>query len=222
MTESPAPSAVPPHGESSIDQQIALRSAAGRLEREFEGVFGGETVERFLSSSYDHVRAHADVTDFPPLPAERFTRQRLHALAEVEGRARSGRPMVLFLSAHDAGRGPMALAFFNRMTGDHAVAWSGGDDPVDDVDPVVVEAMREVGIDIGGAFPMPWTEEIARAADVIVTMDYEDDCPAVPGIGYREWDVPDPLGRDIEAVRPIRDELEARVGELVAELRPTT
>ena len=106
MTESPAPSAVHPHGVPSTDQQIALRSAASRLGREFEGVFGGETVEGFLNSSYGHVRAHADVTTFLPLLAERFTRQRLHALAEVEGRARSGRPMVLFLSAHDAGRGP--------------------------------------------------------------------------------------------------------------------
>lgn len=218
MTESPTPSAVNPHGEPPIDQQTALRSAAGRLEREFGAIFDGETVEGFLNSSYEHVRTHANVTNFLPLLAERLTRQRLHALGEVEGRARSGRPMVLFLSPHDAGRGPMAHAFFNRMTGDHAVAWSGGDDPGGDIDPVVVAAMREVGIELGGEFPMPWTEEIARVADVIVTMDYGDDCPAVPGIGYREWDVPDPRGRDIEAVRPIRDELESRVGELVAEL----
>lgn len=222
MTESPTPSAVHPHGEPPIDQEAVLRSAAGRLEREFEGVFGAETVEGFLNSSYEHVSAHANVPHFLPLLAERFTRQRLHALARIEGKAQSGRPMVLFLSPHDAGRGPMALGFFNRITGDHAVAWSGGDDPVGDIDPAVVEAMREVGIDISGEFPMPWTEEIARAADVIVTMDYGDDCPVVPGIGYREWDVPDPLGRDIEAVRPIRDELEARVDELATELFPAT
>nr|WP_040792539.1 low molecular weight phosphatase family protein [Nocardia paucivorans] len=222
MTENPAPNAVHPHGEPALDRWAALRSAADRLEREFAGVFDRKTVEEFLSSSYGRIRAHADITELPPLSAERVARQRLHALAEVEGRARAGRPMVLFLSEHDAGRGPMALAFFNRMVGDRAVAWSGGDDPVGDIDPVVVTAMREVGIEIGDEVPMPWTEEMARVADVIVTMDHGDDCPAVPGIGYREWDVPDPRGRDIEAVRPIRDELANRVGELVAELGPVT
>jgi arsenate reductase len=136
----------------------------------------------------------------------------------VGGNALTGTPAVLFLCTHNAGRSQMALGFFQRLAGDRAVAWSGGSEPGAELNPAAVEAMNERGIDITGEFPKPWTDEMARAADVIVTMGCGDACPVFPGKRYEDWTVDDPAGRDLEAVRPIRDELERRVRRLLDEL----
>ena len=101
--------------------------------------------------------------------AERFARQRLHALAKVEGLRDDGKPTVLFLCVHNAGRSQMALGFFQHLAGDGAVAWSGGSEPGAQVNPSAIKAMEERGIDISGEFPKPWTDETVRAADVIIT-----------------------------------------------------
>jgi arsenate reductase len=152
------------------------------------------------------------------LLAERFARQRLRALSRVEGKAMSGTPTVLFLCTHNAGRSQMALGFFKRLGGDRAVAWSGGSEPGSELNPAAVDAMAERGIDITGEFPKPWTDEILRAADVIITMGCGDSCPIFPGKRYEDWALDDPAGRDLDAVRPIRDELERRVRRLLDEL----
>jgi arsenate reductase (thioredoxin) len=128
------------------------------------------------------------------------------------------KPTVLFLCTHNAGRSQMALGFFNHLAGDRAVAWSGGSEPGDRINPAAVQAMAEVGIDITGEFPKPWTDEIVRAADVIITMGCGDTCPIFPGHRYEEWVLPDPAGQSVEAVRPIRDDIEARVRELLRDL----
>jgi protein-tyrosine-phosphatase len=112
----------------------------------------------------------------------------------------------------------MALGFFQQLAGDRAVAWSGGSEPGDELNSAVVEAMRERGLDITGEFPKPWTDEILRAADVIITMGCGDACPIFPGKRYEDWALDDPAGKDLEAVRPIRDELERRVRRLLDEL----
>ena len=104
----------------SIDQQYALRAAATRLRDEFDGVFSTETIERFLETSYDQFAGRATVHNFLPLMAERFARQRLQALAKVEGIGDSGTPIVLFLCVHNAGRSQMALGWFNHLAGDRA------------------------------------------------------------------------------------------------------
>ena len=143
----------------------------------------------------------------------------LTALARVEGRHHDGVPVVLFLCVHNAGRSQMALGWFNRLAGHRAVAWSGGSEPGTEVNPSAVEAMREVGIDISGEFPKPWTDEIVRAADVVVTMGCGDACPLVPGQRYEDWELDDPAGQGVEAVRPIRDEIERRVRHLLASLQ---
>jgi arsenate reductase (thioredoxin) len=222
MTESPAP--VTPHARRgvSIDQQLALRTAATRLEREFGDTFGVETIERFLSSSYDQFAGRAAVPNFLPLLAERFARQRLAALARVEGKITDTKPTVLFLCTHNAGRSQMALGFFAHLAGDHAVAWSGGSEPGNEINPGAAQAMAEVGIDITGEFPKPWTDEIVQAADVVVTMGCGDACPIFPGKRYENWDLPDPAGQAVDAVRPIRDDIEERVRRLLAELNVTT
>ena len=198
---------------------MALRTAAARLADEFQGIYGSETIERFLFSSYDQLADHATVTKFLPLIAERFGRQRLKALAKVEGLHDDGKPTVLFLCTHNAGRSQMALGFFQALTGDQAVAWSGGSEPGHQVNPSAIAAMAERDIDISREFPKPWTDETVRAADVVVSMGCGDACPVFPGKRYESWDdLDDPAGLDPQAVRPIRDDIERRVRQLIDQL----
>jgi protein-tyrosine-phosphatase len=205
----------------TVDQQLALKSAAVRLAEQFEDVFGTETVERFLTSSYDQFASRATAVNFLPVMAERFARQRLQALARVEGKADDGLPTVLFLCVHNAGRSQMALGWFEHLAGDRAVAWSGGSEPGNEVNPAAIAAMKEIGIDISAEFPKPWTDEIVQAADVVVTMGCGDACPLFPGKRYEDWVLDDPDGMGVEAVRPIRDEIGRRVRELLAGLDVT-
>jgi protein-tyrosine-phosphatase len=128
------------------------------------------------------------------------------------------RPAVLFLCVHNAGRSQMALGFFQHLAGGAAVAWSGGSEPASQVNPTAIEAMREIGIDISAEFPKPWTDEVVRAADVVVTMGCGDACPVFPGKRYEDWVLADPAGLGIDAVRPIRDQIQVRVRALLAEL----
>ncbi|MCZ8377988.1 arsenate reductase ArsC [Mycobacterium sp. CPCC 205372] len=202
----------------SIDQRLALKTAATRLEKDFEEMFGVETIERFLHSSYEQFANRASIPNFLPLLAERFARQRLRALAKVEGKHNDGKPTVLFLCTHNAGRSQMALGFFTHFAGDAAVAWSGGSEPGTEINPAAIAAMAERGIDISGEYPKPWTDEIVQAADVVITMGCGDACPVFPGRRYEEWKLDDPAGMGVEAVRPIRDDIERRVRELLAEL----
>lgn len=202
----------------SLDQQLALRTAATRLGEEFAGIYGAETVGRFLESSFEQFADRATVARFLPLLAERWARQRLHALAKVEGLAHTGTPTVLFLCTHNAGRSQMALGFLNHHAGANAIAWSGGSEPGIEVNPAAVEAMAERGIDISAEFPKPWTDEVVRAADVVVSMGCGDACPVFPGKRYEDWDIADPAGQALVDVRPIRDELERRVLKLLLEL----
>jgi protein-tyrosine-phosphatase len=150
--------------------------------------------------------------------AERFARQRLRALAKVEGKHDDGIPVVLFLCVHNAGRSQMALGWFNHLAGDRAIAWSGGSEPGVEINPSAIEAMAEVGIDITAEYPKPWTEEIVQAADVVVTMGCGDACPLYPGKRYEDWELDDPAGLDVAAVRPVRDKIRARVDTLLSEI----
>ena len=128
------------------------------------------------------------------------------------------RPNVLFLCVHNAGRSQMALGWFTHLAGGRAAAWSAGSEPAEHVNPVAVEAMAEVGIDIASAQPARWTEAGLREADVVVTMGCGDACPYVPGTRYVDWPLDDPAGQGIEVVRPIRDEIRGRVEGLLVEL----
>jgi arsenate reductase len=201
-----------------LESRMVLRAAAARLQQEFDGTFGTETIERFLYSSYDEFAGRMKVVTWLPLLAERFARERLSALARVEGKSDDHRPVVLFLCTHNAGRSQMALGYFRELAGDSAVAWSGGSEPGDQVNPAAIAAMAEVGIDISAEFPKPWTDEVVRAADVVVTMGCGDACPVFPVKKYEDWTLIDPNGLDVESVRPIRDEIKVRVEGLLAEL----
>jgi arsenate reductase len=207
-----------PQSDITVDQKVALKTAATRLARDFDGTFGVETIERFLHSFYDQFAGRATVLNFLPLLAERFARQRLQALAKVEGLIHDGKPVVLFLCTHNAGRSQMAMGFFQHLAGDAAVAWSGGSEPGNEVNPAAIEAMRERGIDISAEYPKPWTDEVVRAADVVITMGCGDACPVFPGKRYEEWVLDDPHGMETDQVRPVRDEIERRVRTLLQQL----
>ncbi len=222
MTDSPVAAKRHIRPDLSIDQQHALLTAAARLQNDFDGTFGAETIERFLHSSYNQFAGRAVVPHFRPLLAERFARQRLNALARVDGKVVDAKPTVLFLCTHNAGRSQMALGYFTHLAGENAVAWSGGSDPGGEINPAAIQAMAEVGVDITGEYPKPWTDEIVQAADVVVTMGCGDACPIFPGKRYENWDLPDPAGQGVDAVRPIRDEIEQRVRRLLCELGVTT
>lgn len=129
-------------------------------------------------------------------------------------------PEVLFVCVHNAGRSQMAAAFLAALAGDRVVVRSAGSAPADDVNPAVVAAMAEVGIDLraAGAVPKRLDEAMVRASDVVVTMGCGDACPVFPGKRYEDWALADPAGQGVEAVRPIRDEVEARVRALLASL----
>ena len=191
----------------SIDESLALRTAATRLATDFEGIFGPQTIERFLHSSLDQFAQRATIVKFLPLMAERFARQRLRALAKVDGRRDDGKPTVLFLCVHNAGRSQMAMGFFTALADDQAVAWSGGSEPGTEVNPAAIAAMAERGIDISTEFPKPWTDETVRAADGVITMGCGDACPIFPrealrGMGSRR---PRGRGRRRSTAHPGRD-----------------
>lgn len=206
------------HDHIPLDHQMVLRSSSMLLQKDFDGTFSQETIERFLNASYEEFAERVTVTKYLPTFAEKFARQRLIALARVEGRSDDHRPTVLFLCTHNAGRSQMALGYFRELAGDRAVAWSGGSEPGDEVNPAAVAAMAEAGIDISAEFPKPWTDEIVKAADVVVTMGCGDACPLFPGKRYEDWVLTDPNGLVVESVRPIRDEIKARVEALLASL----
>ncbi len=129
-------------------------------------------------------------------------------------------PAVLFLCVHNAGRSQMAAGFMRQLSQGQIEVFSGGSEPAEAINQVVVEAMAEKGIDISEEIPQPWADEIVRAADVVVTMGCGDACPVFPGKRYLDWELDDPSGRPIEEVRVIRDEIEARVQTLLDELVP--
>jgi arsenate reductase len=130
-------------------------------------------------------------------------------------------PEVLFVCVHNAGRSQMAAALLNQQAGGRVTVRSAGSEPASSLNPRVVEAMREVGIDISREFPKPLTDDSVRSADVVITMGCGDACPIYPGKRYEDWDLEDPAGKDIETVRRIRDEIGARVRKLVGELVPS-
>jgi len=200
----------------------AVRSTLMRvvsdLHDRFHGVFGTETIEALVFDSYAEMAARATVTRWLVVGAERFAKERLEALVHAEDRSEKKLPAVLFLCVHNAGRSQMALGWFKQLAGDRAVAWSGGSEPDAEINQAAVAAMAEVGIDIAGGFPKPWTDEFLRAADVVVTMGCGDACPLVPGKHYEDWELEDPSGRSVEEIRPIRDEIGRRVTALMDRL----
>jgi arsenate reductase (thioredoxin) len=203
--------------ELSPSQQHALNDAATRLQRRFDGIFNRETIERYLDDSLARLSG-ATYHDYVSLLAERFARERLTAIATMEGLLVSTTPTVLFLCVHNAGRSQMAAGWLRHLAGDRIEVLSGGSAPATSINPAAVAAMAEKGIDIADQYPKPWTDETVGVADVIVSMGCGDACPVLPGKRYLDWELEDPAGKGVESVRPIRDDIEQRVRGLMVDL----
>jgi arsenate reductase (thioredoxin) len=197
--------------------QSHVRKAAEALADEFAGIFSEETIERYIAESVD-LLGDGRINVFVPVLAHRFARERLRALAQTEGLIVKEMPEVLFVCVHNAGRSQMAAGLVKLRSEGRVHVRSAGSDPGDEINPAVIAAMREVGVDMSEEFPKPLTDEVVRAADVVITMGCGDACPIYPGKRYEDWTLDDPAGQDLDAVRGIRDEIDERVQRLIAEL----
>ncbi len=196
-----------------------LERGVDALRTEFAGTFSGETIERYVTESLEALSGPR-LKDFVPLLVHRFARERLRALAQVEGKLAKDVPEVLFVCVHNAGRSQMAAALLDHYADGRVHVRSAGSIPAEEINPEVVTAMAELGLDLGQEFPKPMTDEFVQAADVVITMGCGDACPIYPGKRYEDWELDDPADADLDDVRHIRDEIARRVGRLVEELAP--
>jgi protein-tyrosine-phosphatase len=202
--------------QSMLDSPIA--DAAARLNDEFKGVFAPETIKRCATDSA--LRFHdSPIIEYVPLLVYRFTRERLRAMAQSEGKLTKEQPEVLFVCVHNAGRSQMAALLTDSMSGGRVHVCSAGSTPASEINPVVLEAMRELGLDLAREFPKPLTDEVVQAADIVVTMGCGDACPLYPGKRYLDWEVEDPAGQPIDEIRRIREDIRARVGRALTRAR---
>jgi arsenate reductase (thioredoxin) len=199
--------------------QHHINQAADRLAEEFAGIFSQETIARYMTESQD-LLSEANISVYVPVLAHRFARERLKALAQAEGMVTKEQPEVLFVCVHNAGRSQMAAGLVKLRSHGRIHVRSAGSTPAGEVNPAAVEALEEIGVDMSEEFPKPLTDEVVRAADVVITMGCGDACPIYPGKRYEDWELDDPEGQDLETVRRIRDDIDQRVQKLVGELLP--
>jgi arsenate reductase (thioredoxin) len=184
-----------------------LEKGLETLRSEFQGILSAETVERFMTESLEALSG-ARVKDYVPLFVHRFARERLRALGQVEGTIAKEVPEVLFVCVQNAGRSQMAAALLDHYGEGRVHVRSAGSAPADQLNPNVVAAMTELGIDLSKAFPKPMTDEVLKAADAVITMGCGDACPIYPGKRYEDWEVDDPAEADLAGVRRIRDDID--------------
>jgi arsenate reductase len=212
---------LPSASDSQVSPEVLERISADLAER-FSGVFSVETVRRYVAESHDLLAEQAGVTRHLPSLTARFAADRLEALAKRGGVAEPRIPEVLFVCVQNAGRSQMAAGILRHLAGDRVRVRSAGSAPADAVRSVIITALDEIGVPIGGEYPKPLTDEVVRAADVVVTMGCGDACPVYAGRRYLDWSLPDPVGLPLDAVRVIRDDIEARVRKLLAALLANT
>ena len=200
----------------TVTRAHVVRATASLVE-EFRGTFSPETIERFVHESLADLTA-ARLADFVPVLAHRFARERLRAFGQAEGMIVKDVPEVLFVCVQNAGRSQMAAALLRHRASGRVNVRSAGSNPAGSIHGNVIAALAEIGVDVGDAFPKPLTDEVVRAADAVITMGCGDACPVYPGKRYLDWDVADPAGRSLEEVRRIRDDVDERVQQLLAEL----
>ncbi len=201
-----------------LDTDHVLHAIALDLAGRFTGVFTPETVDRYVFESYAALARSAKVTAHLPTLAARFAADRLTALAQSKGAAPHDVPEVLFVCVQNAGRSQMAAALLNRRAAGRVHVRSAGSAPAETIHPAVLAAMAEVDIDLGQEFPKPLTDDVVRAADVVITMGCGDACPIYPGKRYADWTLDDPADASVEEARRIRDSIDDHVRELLAEL----
>jgi len=197
---------------------MSLEGGRERLIDQFEGIFSPETVIRCLEESTQALTEGARIQLHVPTFAERFTRERLRAVAQSGGTLIKEVPEVLFVCVHNAGRSQMAAALLDHYAEGRVHVRSAGSTPASEINPAVIAVMDEIGVDLSKEFPKPLTTDVVEAADVVVTMGCGDACPVFPGKRYIDWELPDPAGKSVKDVEPIRDEIDLRVRQLLGEL----
>jgi arsenate reductase len=194
-----------------------LERIAADLATRFAGVFSAETVAGVVDESYHLLAEQARITRYLPSLTSRFAADRLAALARAKA-SPEGPPSVLFVCVQNAGRSQLASAILRSLGGDDVRVLTAGSQPAGAIDPRVIAALDEIGVSIDGEFPKPLTDEVVRAADVVVTMGCGDACPVYPGRRYLDWNLPDPATLTMDGVREVRDDIDRRVRQLLAEL----
>lgn len=204
------PGAAPP------DDAVVARIVDDLAQR-FAGTFGRETVERYVRESLDLVSEHAAGSARLASRTAGFAAERLSALASQRAETDTT-PEVLFVCVQNAGRSQMAAAILRHLAGTRVHVRTAGSEPAGEVSPAILSALDEIGVPVGGEFPKPLTDEVVRAADVVITMGCGDACPVYPGKRYLDWELDDPVGQPTARVRDIRDDIDRRVRGLLAEL----
>lgn len=210
-------------GQSALlSPDSVLHRASERLAQKFTGMVGEETVERVVFESYVALGRTAKVQTHLPSLAEKFARERLTALAQSRGLVVKDVPEVLYMCVHNSGRSQMAAALTRHLSGGRVHVRSAGSQPSGEgILPSVITVLDEIGIHVDEEFPKPLTDDVVRAADAVVTMGCGDACPLYPGKRYLDWELADPAKLDLDGVRVVRDEIRARVEDLLSELVPT-
>jgi arsenate reductase len=209
-----------PVAELSETARLHIEKAVDGLVEEFGDHHSRETVERVMDDSLRALVGDAEVEDFLPALAHRFTRERLKALARASG-PQDASPDVLFIGLGDTGRGQMAAALLTLRSEGRVVAHSAGSSAGRSVDPAVLEVMGELGVDLSEAFAKPLAREVLGAADLVVTMGRSvGQVEIPPETRHEDWRVGDPTGAPVDEVRRVREDIDRRVQALLAELEP--
>jgi arsenate reductase (thioredoxin) len=204
-------------GPPRVDDDVLDRIVTD-LSARFAGTFSRATVDRYVRESHDLLAERGHVTRYLPSLTSRFAADRLDALQAASPSGSDATPDVLFVCVQNAGRSQLAAAILRHLAGDRVRVRTAGSAPADAVRTVIVTALDEIGVPIGGEYPKPLTDEVVRASDVVVTMGCGDACPIYPGRRYFDWDLEDPVALPLARVREIRDDIDTRVRALLATL----
>ena len=188
------------------------------LSYDYDGVFSAATIRQAVDDARRALEPNAKIHIYLPVLTARFAREQLTAAAQATGSQPKTVPELLFVCVHNAGRSQLAAALADHLSGGRVHVRSAGSAPTSEVNPLAIQALEERGIRLTEAYPKPLTDQVVRAADVIITMGCGDACPIYPGKRYLDWNVADPDGKSLETVRDIRDDLTHRVTDLLREL----
>lgn len=191
---------------------------AGELSYEFGDTFTAAEIGHATTQARDALAPHATVATYLPVLVKRHAHELLTALAQSDGRVAKIVPELLFVCVQNAGRSQMAAAIAEHLAAGKVHVRSAGSRPTGEVNPAAIEVLAERGIDLTDAYPKPLSDNVLHAADVIITMGCGDECPYFPGKRYEDWEVADPDGRPLDEVRDIRDDIQARITQLLREL----
>ncbi|NUR14895.1 arsenate reductase ArsC [Terrabacter sp. C0L_2] len=184
----------------------------------YDGVFSKESVAQAVADARAALEPVSRIPTYLPILTARYATTQLTAAAQAEGRITKQVPELLFVCVHNAGRSQIAAALAQHLSGGRVHVRSAGSAPVGEVNATAIEVLKERGIDLTEAYPKPLTDDVVRAADVVITMGCGDACPILPGKRYEDWDVADPAGQPLETVRDIRDDIQGRITRLLRDL----